>query len=88
MNYEFTVDSFDYADVILKIKRFDVMKIDNKTSYSRGDRFLLKETFGGEETGRSVKVFVDYVLTREESVGISRGYVVVGFDLFDKSEVK
>lgn len=57
----------DLTFVIHKVDKF----------YSAGDRLVLFETDGGNETGRSLTVRITYIMHSEDSLGIKDDYCVV-----------
>lgn len=54
---------------------FVIHKVDRL--YSAGDRLVLFETDGGNETGRSLTVRITYIMHAEDSMGIKDDYCVV-----------
>lgn len=73
-----------FKDIISNKKNFEVRIADFDIEY--GDTLLLKETFNGKETGRTIKKKVKYFLKtkdlyyfKEEDIN-KHGYLIIGFE--------
>ena len=75
MEYVMKVKKRNFEALMNGDLTFVIHKVDRL--YSAGDRLVLFETDGGNETGRSLTVRITYIMHAEDSLGIKDDYCVV-----------
>ena len=75
MEYVMKVKKRNFEALMNGDLTFVIHKVDRL--YSAGDRLVLFETDGGNETGRSLTVRITYIMHAEDSMGIKDDYCVV-----------
>lgn len=75
MEYVMKVKKRNFEALMNGDLTFVIHKVDRL--YSAGDRLVLFETDGGNETGRSLTVRITYIMHSEDSLGIKDDYCVV-----------